>query len=79
MMLGIIGAMDEEVLEIKNALTDVSVETVTGMDFYRGKVNGKEVVVVRSGIGKVNAAVCSQVLVDRFGVEAIVNTGIAGS
>ena len=40
-MLGIIGAMDEEVLEIKNALTDVSVETVTGMDFYRGKVNGK--------------------------------------
>ena len=79
MMLGIIGAMDEEVLEIKNALTDVSVETVTGMDFYRGKVNGKEVVVVRSGIGKVNAAVCSQILVDRFGVEAIVNTGIAGS
>ncbi|MFR8227576.1 MAG: 5'-methylthioadenosine/adenosylhomocysteine nucleosidase [Lachnospirales bacterium] len=78
-MLGIIGAMDEEVLEIKNALTDVSVETVTGMDFYRGKVNGKEVVVVRSGIGKVNAAVCSQILVDRFGVEAIVNTGIAGS
>ena len=78
-MLGIIGAIDEEVLEIKNALTDVSVETVTGMDFYRGKVNGKEVVVVRSGIGKVNAAVCSQVLVDRFGVEAIVNTGIAGS
>lgn len=79
MMLGIIGAMDEEVLEIKNALTDVSVETVTGMDFYRGKVNGKEVVVVRSGIGKVNAAVCSQILVDRFGVEAIVNTGIAGA
>lgn len=79
MMLGIIGAMDEEVLEIKNALTDVSVENVTGMDFYRGKVNGKEVVVVRSGIGKVNAAVCSQILVDRFGVEAIVNTGIAGS
>lgn len=79
MMLGIIGAMDEEVLEIKNALTDVSVETVTGMDFYRGKVNGKEVVVVRSGIGKVNAAVCSQILVDRFRVEAIVNTGIAGS
>lgn len=78
-MLGIIGAMDEEVLEIKNALTDVSVETVTGMDFYRGKVNGKEVVVVRSGIGKVNAAVCSQILVDRFGVDAIVNTGIAGS
>lgn len=78
-MLGIIGAMDEEVLEIKNALKNVTVETAAGMEFYRGKVNEKEVVVVRSGIGKVNAAVCSQILVDRFGVEAIVNTGIAGS
>lgn len=78
-MLGIIGAMDEEVLEIKNALKDVTVEAAAGMDFYRGKVNEKEVVVVRSGIGKVNAAVCSQILVDKFGAEAIVNTGIAGS
>ncbi len=78
-MLGIIGAMDEEVLEIKNTLKDVTVETAAGMEFYRGKINEKEVVVVRSGIGKVNAAVCSQILVDKFGVEAIVNTGIAGS
>ena len=78
-MLGIIGAMDEEVLEIKNALKDVTVEKAAGMDFYRGKINEKEVVVVRSGIGKVNAAVCSQILVDKFGAEAIVNTGIAGS
>ncbi len=78
-MLGIIGAMDEEVLEIKNALKDVTVETAAGMEFYRGKINEKEVVAVRSGIGKVNAAVCSQILVDKFGAEAIVNTGIAGS
>ncbi len=78
-MLGIIGAMDEEVLEIKHALADVSVETAAGMEFYCGKVNNKEVVVVRSGIGKVNAAICSQILVDKFGVDAIVNTGIAGS
>ena len=78
-MLGIIGAMDEEVREIKNALKDVTVETAAGMEFYRGKINEKEVVAVRSGIGKVNAAVCSQILVDKFGAEAIVNTGIAGS
>ena len=71
--------MDEEVLEIKHALADVSVETAAGMEFYCGKVNNKEVVVVRSGIGKVNAAICSQILVDKFGVDAIVNTGIAGS
>ncbi len=78
-MLGIIGAMDEEVREIKAVLEDVTVESAAGMDFYKGKIRGKEVVVVRSGIGKVNAAVCSQILVDRFGVKAIVNTGIAGS
>ena len=78
-MLGIIGAMDQEVAEIKNQMTDVTVERAAAMDFYRGKLKGKDVVVVRSGIGKVNAAVCTQILVDRYGVDAVVNTGIAGS
>ena len=78
-MLGIIGAMDEEVREIKEALEDVTVELAAGMEFYTGTTKGKRVVTVRSGIGKVNAAMCSQILVDRFGVDAIVNTGIAGS
>ena len=49
------------------------------MEFYQGTLNGKEVVVVRSGIGKVNAAVCTQILVDDFQAEAVINTGIAGS
>ena len=49
------------------------------MEFYQGKLNGKDVVVVRSGIGKVNAAVCTQILADVFEVEAVINTGIAGS
>ena len=78
-MLGIIGAMDEEVAMIKAQLTDVQVETRAAMDFYKGKLEGKEVVVVRSGIGKVNAAVCTQILVDHYGVDAVINTGIAGS
>ena len=78
-MLGIIGAMDQEVAEIKNQMTDVTVERAAAMDFYRGKLKGKDVVVVRSGIGKVNAAVCTQILVDRYSVDAVVNTGIAGS
>ncbi len=78
-MLGIIGAMDEEVAKIKEAMTDVSVTTVAGMDFYQGKLGGKDTVVVRSGIGKVNAGMCSQILADRFGITAIINTGIAGS
>lgn len=78
-MLGIIGAMDEEVAKIKEQLSDVSIETRAAMDFYKGKLNGKDVVVVRSGIGKVNAAMCTQILADIYKVSAVVNTGIAGS
>lgn len=78
-MLGIIGAMDEEVARMKEQMEDTQVQTWAGMDFYRGRINGKEAVVVRSGIGKVNAAVCAQILADRYEVSAIVNTGIAGS
>ena len=78
-MLGIIGAMDEEVARLKEQMEDAQVQTWAGMEFYRGRINGKEAVVVRSGIGKVNAAVCAQILADRYEVSAIVNTGIAGS
>lgn len=78
-MLGIIGAMDEEVAKVKDCLEEVSVETRAGMDFYKGKLNGKQVVVVRSGVGKVNAAVCTQILADCYQVKGVVNTGIAGS
>ena len=78
-MLGIIGAMDEEVAKLKEHMTDVTVTTKASMDFYKGNLNGKEVVVVRSGIGKVNAAICTQVLVDDYKIDAVINTGIAGS
>lgn len=78
-MLGIIGAMDEEVAKIKEHMTEVEVTTKASMDFYKGKLNGKEAVVVRSGIGKVNAAICTQILADDFHVDAVINTGIAGS
>lgn len=78
-MLGIIGAMDEEVAKIKEQMEAVRVTTKASMDFYKGTLSGKPVVVVRSGIGKVNAAMCAQILVDCFGVDTIINTGIAGS
>lgn len=78
-MLGIIGAMPEEVEQLKAEMSQVQVTDVAGMEFYRGLIGGKEVVVVRSGVGKVNAAMCVQILVDRFAVDGIVNTGIAGS
>lgn len=51
-MLGIIGAMDEEVAKLKETMQDVTVETKASMEFYKGTMNGKEVVVVRSGIGR---------------------------
>jgi len=78
-MLGIIGAMDEEVAKIKEQMQDITVMSRASMDFYKGMAGGHPVVVVRSGIGKVNAAICAQILVDEYQVDAIVNTGIAGS
>ncbi len=78
-MLGIIGAMEVEVKNIKNQMEQVNVEEVAGMKFASGLWHGRRVTVVRSGVGKVNAAVCTQILVDRFDVDAVINTGIAGS
>lgn len=78
-MLGIIGAMDEEVDKIKEYMTAVTVTGKASMKFYHGRLGEKEIVVVRSGIGKVNAGICAQILVDMYQVDAIVNTGIAGS
>lgn len=78
-MLGIIGAMDEEVDKLKAEMTEVQVKSKACMDFYKGKLGGNEVVVVRSGIGKVNAGICAQILADDYEVSGIINTGIAGS
>ena len=78
-MLGIIGAMDEEVAKIKEQMTDVNVNRIAMMDFLEGSIHGHPAVVVRSGIGKVNAAICAQILAVKYNVDAIINTGIAGS
>lgn len=78
-MLGIIGAMPQEVEALKDAMEDERITVVAGMEFHQGTIGGKGAVVVKSGIGKVNAAMCVQILVDRFGVDGVVNTGIAGS
>lgn len=78
-MLGIIGAMDEEVAKIKEQMADVETKQIASMEFLKGTVKGHPVVVVRSGIGKVNAAMCTQILADIYHVDAVINTGIAGS
>ena len=77
--VGIIGAMEEEVSRLKEVMTEVKITTRAGMDFYEGVLEGKKAVVVRSGIGKVNAGICVQILADLFQAEAVINTGIAGS
>lgn len=78
-MLGIIGAMEVEVNQIKSELTDIKITKKAGMEFYSGLLGDKDVVVVRSGVGKVNAGICTQILCDLFNVDGIINTGIAGS
>ena len=78
-MIGIIGAMEEEVELLKEKMTDTVIIEKAGMKFVKGTLKGQTAVVVRSGIGKVNAGICTQILADEFQVEAVINTGIAGS
>ena len=77
--IGIIGAMELEVEQLKLEMTVTSVIKKAGMDFFEGTLNGADVVVVRCGIGKVNAALCVQILADVFRVSHVINTGVAGS
>ena len=79
MKVGIIGAMASEVALLKEQLSEAQVTRVAGMEFCEGALGGTPVVVVQCGIGKVNAGICVQVLVDRFGVSHVINTGVAGS
>ena len=77
--IGIIGAMDVEVEGLRASLCNVVVTKRAGMEFYAGTLGDKQVVVVKSGVGKVNAAICTQILVDAFEVDGVINTGVAGS
>ena len=77
--LGIIGAMQLEVETLLGIMEDKKVSSHAGSTFYEGKLEGLDVVVVQCGVGKVNAAICAQILCSCFGVTHLVNTGIAGS
>ena len=79
MKLGIIGAMNVEVATLKEKMENTAVSTKAGMEFCQGILEGVPAVVVQCGVGKVNAAMCVQILCDCFGVTHLVNTGIAGS
>lgn len=77
--IGIIGAMEEEIINIKSQIDIISTKNIVGLDFYMGKMFGNSVVLVRSGIGKVNAAICAQILIDLYAVDYIINVGVAGA
>jgi len=77
--IGIIGAMEIELETLKSHMKITNSLEKASMNFLEGSLNGVSVVVVRSGIGKVNAGICVQILADIFHVTHIINTGIAGS
>lgn len=77
--IGIIGAMDLEIEHLKGEMQISRIVDKAGMEFYTGTLKGVDVVIVRSGIGKVNAGLCAQILADVFQVTHIINTGVAGS
>ena len=79
MKLGIIGAMSVEVEALKAKMENTDVQIHAGSEYYAGMLEGIPAVVVQCGVGKVNAALCAQILCSIYGVSHLVNTGIAGS
>lgn len=77
-MIGIIGAMDMEVNGLKEKMSSLTVETISGSEFYQGLLCGTPCVVARCGEGKVNAALCAQTMALQFQTSMIINIGVAG-
>ena len=78
-MIGIIGAMSVEVEGLKAKITDAKSEVISGTEYVSGKLCGKDVVIAQCGIGKVFAALCANTMILKYGVSAIINTGVAGT
>lgn len=79
MNIGIIGAMEEEILHYRNNMELVSQEVKAGIHFYIGTLSGFSVVICKGGVGKVNASVCTQILIEHFSVTHVLFTGVAGA
>ena len=76
--IGIIGAMPSELVDIRKKLKGEHIKKISGFEYYIDKIGNKTVINACSGISKVNAALCSQVLIDNFKPDAVINAGIAG-
>ncbi len=77
-MIGIIAAMEEEIRILKESLGCAEPERIQGIDFFQGRINQADVVLCTSGVGKVNAAMATSLLIEHFECDFIINTGIAG-
>lgn len=78
-MLGIIGAMQVEIDALRQHMTERETRRISGMDFVKGRLDGRPVVAVVCGEGKVASAICAQSLILTYGVDRIINTGVAGT
>jgi adenosylhomocysteine nucleosidase len=78
-MIGLIGAMDEEISLFRDNMTDPETITHARMKYITGKLCDQRIVLLKSGIGKVNAAIGTQIMIDRFDIDQIVFSGLAGS
>lgn len=77
-MIGIIGAMDIEIDGFKEHMSEISTEKHSFFEFTRGKIDDVETVIVMCGIGKVSAAICTQIMIDKYNPSIIINSGVAG-
>ena len=78
-MIGIIGAMDEEISVILSEMNNISEYNINNIKFYKGKIYDKDLVLVKSGIGMVNASIITTLLIKEFDVNKILFSGVAGS
>ena len=78
-VIGIIGAMEEEVELLKSEADISKTTTIAQMDFCEGTLGESKVVIVQCGMGKVNAGICANTLINNFGCTKVINTGVAGS
>ena len=77
--IGIVVAMEEEKNAVQELMEDFELEESYELDFYKGKIQGKKCILVQSGVGKVNAARTTQILIDKYKVNRVINVGAAAS
>lgn len=77
-MIGIIGAMDEEIEKLKDQINNLEVTQISNINFYKGEINGIEIVLAKCYEGKVNSAICTQTMILKYNPKLILNVGVAG-